>query len=266
MVRRSKGSEAFHCLKEWDQGSASSERLSAVLLRVEGYQSVDPSHPLGGPDGLKDLICTRGDKKFVVGVYFPREKVRFSAIKKKFQSDLKGVESNEAEGFVFVTNQELRISERDSLQEIAKDVEIDLFHLERVSSILNTPACYGFRLEFLDIDMTKEELLAFITSREAGMIQIQKEQQEILSLLKSIKSGEMPPRNVTAQSPIRVTPQISNSMLSGSMYGEQVHRCSSCGFGYTVESPFNTGAIVLTGGMTITCPNCKNIENYTQWL
>jgi hypothetical protein len=52
---------------------------------------MDPSHPLGGQDGLKDLICNKEGKKYIVAVYFPRGKVmdisiffaRYQRFKKK---------------------------------------------------------------------------------------------------------------------------------------------------------------------------------------
>lgn len=49
----------------------------------------------------------------------------------------------------------------------------DLFHLERVASILDSPPCYGIRLEFLDLEMTKAEQLAFIASRDVALQRIE---------------------------------------------------------------------------------------------
>ena len=48
--------ETWHRLREWTAGSAAAERLAAQVLLADGYTSVDPSHPLGGPDGGKDLL------------------------------------------------------------------------------------------------------------------------------------------------------------------------------------------------------------------
>ncbi|MCH7517040.1 MAG: hypothetical protein IIB08_07970 [Bacteroidetes bacterium] len=126
MGRRSKGEETWHRLKEWDRGTAPSERLAALLLEVEGYQSVDPSHPLGGPDGLKDLVCDNKNKRWVVGVYFPRGEVKFAQIKKKFAEDIKGVGANKADGFIFIINQELSLAERKKLRQIKNNVDIEL--------------------------------------------------------------------------------------------------------------------------------------------
>jgi hypothetical protein len=60
-----------------------------------------------------------------------------------------------------------------------------LFHLERVSQILDTPACYGLRLEFLDIEMTKEEQLAFIATRDMIIERLQSQLERIVTWLES---------------------------------------------------------------------------------
>ena len=51
-MRRSDGRETWHRLLEWDKGQAPAERLAAVVLFSDGFRNVDPSHPLGGRDGL----------------------------------------------------------------------------------------------------------------------------------------------------------------------------------------------------------------------
>jgi hypothetical protein len=74
---------------------------------------------------------------------------------------------NQASGLAFVVNQELRLSEREELSQFAAPVNLDIFHLERIASLLDSPPCYGLRLDFLDIEMNKEEQLAFIADRDA---------------------------------------------------------------------------------------------------
>jgi hypothetical protein len=60
-------------------------------------------------------------------------------------------------GFVFITNQELRLAERTELEKLLSNVEVKIYHLERIACLLNTPQNYGTRLKFLDIEMEKEE-------------------------------------------------------------------------------------------------------------
>lgn len=35
------------------------------MKRNEGFFDLDPSHPLGGKDGLKDIICTFNNEPWV---------------------------------------------------------------------------------------------------------------------------------------------------------------------------------------------------------
>lgn len=149
--------ETWHRLLEWTNGSARSERLAAQVLYEAGYKDIDPSHPLGGKDGGKDALCTRDGKSWIMAVYFPRGQKGYADIKSKFLSDSNGVLSNGADGIVFVTNQELRLSERSDIESLTK-CHVDIFHLERVASILDKPVMAGIRGQFLDIDFSNEDL------------------------------------------------------------------------------------------------------------
>lgn len=162
MARRmNEGKETWHRLLEWDRGQAPAERLAAILLHNDGFQNVDPSHPLGGKDGKKDIVFFEKESKWIAGIYFPRGQKTFKDIKDKFIDDFGGVTTNQASGFVFITNQELRLAERQELCEVDTSINIVIYHLERIATMLNTPVNYGVRLEFLDIEMTKEEQLSF---------------------------------------------------------------------------------------------------------
>lgn len=166
MPRRFEGDETWRTLLDWTKEQKASERLAGAILQSEEYKEVDPSHPLGGQDGGKDILCQKDGLTFVGAVYFPRGQQSFKDIKKKFTDDVTGVKKNNADGIVFVTNQELRLGERKELAEINKDVTVELYHLERLTQVLNVPKNYGIRLEYLDIDVTKEEYLAFIANRD----------------------------------------------------------------------------------------------------
>lgn len=184
--RQTEGAETIARLRGWTRGQAASERLAARLLRVEGYKDVDPSHPLGGQDGLKDVVCERDGVRWVGAAYFPRGQQTIGSIKDKFRGDLKGISENGTNGIVFVTNQELTLGERDQLIELAGSVRVDLLHLERVASILDAPACYGIRLEFLDIEMTKEEQLAFFAERDATIERFQASLDRLAARIQSL--------------------------------------------------------------------------------
>ena len=134
-MRMNEGRETYDRLLNWDRGQAPSERLAAIILSNEGFKSIDPSHPLGGKDGLKDMTLSFEGKRWIGAVYFPRGQQSFSDIKNKFVHDLAGIETNNAKGIAFVTNQELRISERKKLSEINSSIDVQIFHLERVASL-----------------------------------------------------------------------------------------------------------------------------------
>lgn len=167
------GRETFNRLLNWDRGQAPSERLAAIILSKEGFKGVDPSHPLGGKDGLKDMVLSFNGKRWIGAVYFPRGQQSFSDIKSKFTHDLSGTDANNANGLAFVTNQEIRLSERKILTEIAPKIDVQIYHLERIASLLNTPSCYGIRMEFLDIEMSKEEQLSFFADNEQRLSRIE---------------------------------------------------------------------------------------------
>lgn len=152
--------ETWHRLREWTNGQGPSERLAAQILLHEGYENLDPSHPLGGKDGKKDALCSKDDQKWIMAVYFPRGQKDFDDIKNKFLSDLEGIKANNADALAFVTNQELRLSERQKLRESAGNLPVELFHLERITLILDQPEMHSVRNQFLQIDLTEEEKAA----------------------------------------------------------------------------------------------------------
>lgn len=174
-LRRAEGRETFYRLLEWDKGQTVSERLAALILEQEGFCGIDPSHPLGGRDGGKDILCEFNGSKWIGAVYFPRGQQFFSDIKKKYKHDLEGVYKNDAQGIAFITNQELSLLERKTLEELDEIIDVRIYHLERIASILNTPKMYGIRLEFLEIEMTKEEQLAYFSYvNEQGLTRIER--------------------------------------------------------------------------------------------
>jgi fido (protein-threonine AMPylation protein) len=151
-------------LSSWRFGQTQAERLCAGLLIVEGFVSVDPQCPLGGPDGLKDVVCQRGALRYIAAAFFPPKANTFAQVQKKFRHDLGGVGKNHASAIIFLTNQKLSPTERLKLQEVARERGTDcvIYHLERIRAVLDAPSGYGLRLEFLKIPMTPEEQAGFL--------------------------------------------------------------------------------------------------------
>lgn len=143
--------ETWHRLREWTNGQAPSERLSAQILTEEGFRCIDPSHPLGGKDGGRDASCEFDGEPWVMAAFFPRGEKSYAEIAAKFDSDVEKVKSIDAKGIAFVTNQELRLSERAQLESRAQPLKISLFHLERITAILDRPHMAAVRRQFLSI-------------------------------------------------------------------------------------------------------------------
>lgn len=151
-MTRNRYDETWHRLREWTKGQTASERLAAQILIHEGFGSLDPSHPLGGRDGGKDAIANKDGVRFAMAVYFPRGQQTITDITSKFEADATGAKRVGAQGIAFVTNQELRLSERQALRATVAPMVAELFHLERLTAILDAPAMAAVRQQFLDID------------------------------------------------------------------------------------------------------------------
>lgn len=154
--------ETWHRLLLWDKGQPQSERLAADVLDVEGFSSIDPMHPLGGRDSLKDLILQKNGHRWIAAVYFPSGEKSYAKIRKKFESDLQGVERNQANAFVFVTNQPISITKRAELEDIADKHPCEIYHLERLRGILDSLRCVAIRQRYLDILPSHADTLAAI--------------------------------------------------------------------------------------------------------
>ena len=164
------GNSTEGMLREWRYGQAQAERLVAAMLHLEGFQDVDPQHPLGGPDGLKDVLCRRDSILWVAAAYFPTTRATFGQIHKKFVSDCAGVKANGAQGFAFFVNQHLTVGERKSLLSQSSAARTEIFHLERLCSLLNAPKGCGIRLEYLRIPMSEAEQWAFWSNMNSDIV------------------------------------------------------------------------------------------------
>jgi fido (protein-threonine AMPylation protein) len=157
-------------LRDWRYGQTQAERLVAALLHLEGFDAVDPQHPLGGPDGLKDVLCRKDGFSWVAAAYFPTTPATLAAIKSKFTGDFAGVVANNAQAFAFFVNQPLTVGEREQIRALAGQTRTELYHLERIRSLLDAPKGCGIRLEYLRIPMTEAEQWAFWSSMNQDVV------------------------------------------------------------------------------------------------
>lgn len=140
-------------LLEWRAlGQAPSEYLAAQILSEEGFKDLDPSHPLGGPDGGRDGHCARNGERWTWAVYFPQGQQTLTTIKSKLSDDIVAARKHGPKGVAFVTNQELKLSERRDLRALGgDDLDVDVFHLERIATILDRPHMGPVRQRYLGL-------------------------------------------------------------------------------------------------------------------
>lgn len=148
------GDETQIRLLDWRKGQKS-EYLAALILNEEGYEGIDPSHPLGGPDGGRDGHCTKNGEPWTWAVYFPRGQQDLKTITDKLRDDISVARKHSPNGIVFVTNQELKLAERQHLRALGGDIPIDLIHLYRLATILDRPHMSQVRYEYLRIGASR---------------------------------------------------------------------------------------------------------------
>jgi hypothetical protein len=161
--------ETWHRLREWTNGQAPSERLAAQILISEGFIGLDPSHPLGGPDGGRDAICTYNEEEWTMAVYFARGEKKISAIETKLRDDMLAASKHNPAGIAFVTNQELTLAQRKQLRDIVSPYHLEVFHLERITSILDSPQMADVRKQFLGIDSVDNIPILEVQFYEPGL-------------------------------------------------------------------------------------------------
>lgn len=146
--------ETYHRLLFWTYGSGLAERLSGHLLYAEGYRSIDPSHPLGGPDQGADAMCLKDGNKWVMASYFPWGQDPFPDIMAKFKSDVEAARHRQPFGVAFVTNQKITNGQREKLRKAAGSIAVDVLHLERNVHLLDSPAMSQIREQYIYIPAT----------------------------------------------------------------------------------------------------------------
>jgi hypothetical protein len=169
--------------------------MAALLLDEEGFESIDPSHPLGGKDGGADALVQKDGEQWVMAVYFPRGQQSIKEITDKLTSDVEKAESKEPEpvGVAFVTNQELRLAEREALGNVGADTRVELYHLERITTILDRPHMAGVREQFLGIPAGPPPIL--VTAEAVGVARGFVRDDELLDALVEMEEKSLHEHN-----------------------------------------------------------------------
>lgn len=187
--------ETWHLLVEWTMGQTPSERMAALILDEEGFESIDPAHPLGGKDGGADALIQRNGEPWVMAVYFPRGQQSIGEITDKLTSDVEKAKSKTPTpvGVAFVTNQELRLAEREALGKVGGQIKVELYHLERVTTVLDRPHMAGVREQFLGIPAGPPPIL--VTAEVIGHARTFIGGDELLATLVDIEEKSLQERN-----------------------------------------------------------------------
>ena len=145
----------------------------AVLATDKRYSDVRPRHPRGGPDGGRDIQALYRDEQEAFGAVGFVNQANDSdeqkkTIKKKFSDDLESaISAHEGlTAFVFFTNINLTIGEKDSLIDKAKKKGVifcDILDRERIRITLDSPDGFSIRFQYLNITLSEEEQASFFS-------------------------------------------------------------------------------------------------------
>lgn len=157
-----------------DTNQVMRERMCLALLPLLGpYTREQPRRPKGGPDGGRDIEAIYQGATLIWGAVGFRngggadDSARQEA-EEKFKSDLDRAitENPSLAGFVFFTNVDLTPTRIENLKAYAqgKNIQIiDIFDMERLRHVLDSPEGLTARLQYLDITMSATEQAALVS-------------------------------------------------------------------------------------------------------
>jgi hypothetical protein len=156
-----------------DSNQAMRERMCLALLPLLGpFTREQPRRPKGGPDGGRDIEAVYEGRTTIWGaVGFKNgggsdEEARNVAVA-KFKTDIdRALDENASlAGFVFFTNVDLTPGRKEDLVRYAhgkKVTIIDIFDMERLRHVLDSPEGLIARLQYLEIPMSATEQAALV--------------------------------------------------------------------------------------------------------
>lgn len=157
-----------------DTNQLAREQMCLAILSVQqGFSDVHPRHPRGGPDGGRDIEAIYKDtQKVVCAVGFINQandsEEQKRQIRSKFKSDLENAIKADyiVDYFLFFTNINITISERDELIATSKDIGVkycDIYYRERIRIVLDSPEGFYIRFQYLGIPLSLEEQSSFFS-------------------------------------------------------------------------------------------------------
>jgi hypothetical protein len=143
----------------------------AVLAVDKRFSEIRPRHPRGGPDGARDIDAIfKGAQRAFGAVGFLNQAndsdESKKAIKRKFTDDLTSAlkQDPKPDVFVFFTNVNLTLAEKDELTDTGKAVGlsyIEVFDRERIRLSLDSPDGLSIRFQYLGIPLSEAEQAVF---------------------------------------------------------------------------------------------------------
>lgn len=143
----------------------------SVLALDRRFSQVVPRHPRGGPDGGRDIqACFREDQLAFGAVGFVNQandsEEQKKQIHKKFNADAdRALEADEKPSvFVFLTNVNLTVGEKEELNRQAKEkgfVISEIMDRERIRISLDSPDGFSIRFQHLGIPLSEPEQASF---------------------------------------------------------------------------------------------------------
>lgn len=143
----------------------------SVLALDRRFSMVTPRHPRGGPDGGRDIQAKYRDEQLAYGAVGFLNQANDSEeqkkqIRKKFLDDADNALMHEEKPsmFIFLTNVNLTIGEKDELNASAKEkgfLVSEIMDRERIRIALDSPDGFSIRFQHLGIPLSDAEQASF---------------------------------------------------------------------------------------------------------
>lgn len=162
-------------LRSWlDSNQRDREQMCRAVLALDThYSDVRPRHPLGGPDGGRDIEATYDNSREAYGAVGFTNSANDSdeqkkQIRKKFKEDLTSAlaANPQLKVFVFLTNLHFTMSEQNAMKKEAKERGIehcDVLARERIRIELDSPNGFFIRFQYLSIPLSESEQASFLS-------------------------------------------------------------------------------------------------------
>ncbi len=143
----------------------------AILATDKRFSEVNPRHPHGGPDGGRDIQAIFTGEQVAFGAvgfvnHANDSDEQKKKIKDKFCSDLESAlkAKNDLEVFVFMTNVNLTLGEKNKLAEVGLATNLkhcEIFDRERLRLSLDSPFGLAIRFQYLNLPLSEAEQSSF---------------------------------------------------------------------------------------------------------